>query len=597
MLLAMLIPAWLGRQVGHIGLTGHALQMLALTLAVRVILAGLTPPRALGFISLGVTALGVHAYHVPVITLLFGAALVSRGLQKPGIWPGLARWGVAYVTAMLAAMCVLGYFVGRGVSGGAQALGVYEMNLIAPFLPQGSALAGQRWAGGWFTHTFDPTGGQSFEGYNYQGAGVLLLLAAAGVMLWRRRHGGGKVVFLDQAKPAPPVRPAVTRVRRWGPLVAALALLVLYAVGTNPYLGPVRLFSLPLPSAAWMEPLALFRCHGRFFWTVGYALLAGALVTVDRLEPPPARHALLAAAVAMQAADMSQMLYGLHEKFSQPDALVVPPELTGPMFKGRDYRFFPGFYCTNAWNSQQVVRQLSIIAQRQQASTNSAITVRPPRNACPAPPADALRDAAPGDDRITVLTSEDGQPSAVTRLFAGRSDCRAARDFWLCGHGLSRLSGTAPAGPDDLSTPGHVDVVLPLGTADFRNALARGWSTPESTGVWSDGPRAVLRLPVPPLLDARRLGVVLEAIGYQPAGRAPQRVEVSVDGRRLAEWRLEGGGYQGRRVSVPADLLAPGRPLELVLDLPDAVSPDAVRPGSGDPRRLGVGVRRIALDH
>ena len=598
-LLALLAPAWLARQLGHIGLSGHALQLLALALAVHIVRKGLTRTGLLLFVGLGVFATGVHAYHVPIITLLFGAALVSTGLQEGrGSWPRLARSGAVYLAAVVAAAWFVGYFVGRGASGGVDALGFYEMNLIGPVWPQASWLAGQRWTGGWFSHQFDPTGGEAYEGFNYQGAGVLLLLAAAGVVVLRRRRGSTGPVLLEEPPGLEPRTTPAGAVRgRWGPLAAALLLMFLYALGTQPYAGAVRLFALRLPHASWMEPLALFRCHGRFFWTVGYALAAGALVVLDRAAGARVRGVVLVAAVLLQAADMSQMLWGLHDRFSAPEALAVPRGLAGPAFRGRAYRFYPGFFCTTSWRTQEIVRQLSLIAQRQGASTNSAETARPPSDGCSPPPAVARLDAAPGDRRITVLTSENGLPSAVTNLFVRRSDCRSLPSFWLCGRDLEAVEGSTPVNGRALLSAGHLDDTLALTDPRFRAALASGWSGVEPTGVWSDGPRAVLRLPHPALAHGEYLIVTLDGLGFQPPGRGPQRAYVSTAGVRLAEWRLDGGGYRGLAVVVPANLLRPDAPLELTLDLPDALSPNSVTPGSGDPRRLGVGIRGVTLAH
>ncbi len=600
-LLALLVPAWLGRQIGHIALSGHAIQILALALCVQVIRHGLTRWRAAGFAALGVLAVGVHAYHVPPVTLMLAASLASEVLQRREGAARRAAWaGGAYLAAVLAAAWIVGYFVGRGGSGGVAALGLYEMNLIAPFLPQGSALAGQKWTGGWFTHSFDPTGGQVYEGYNYLGAGVLLVLFCAALLLWREHRPRSAKVSWRKASSAGRDAEATdpSWARRWGPLAAALGLLATYALGTKPYLGTIHLLTVPLPNRPWMEPLALFRCHGRFFWTVGYALTAGGLVVLDRAAGARLRAGVLLAAVLLQAADMSQMLVGLRSQFSRPDALHVPAALRGAAFARRDVRIYPGFFCTGSYPNQRAARQLSIIAQRQGASINSAETAREPAGACTRPPpADALRDAAPGDRRLTVLMGDDGASSAVTTLFGGRSDCFSTSGIWICGRDLAGTPGLTPVAGTQLIRATRPDLALALGTPAFDAALASGWSRPEPSGVWSDGRRAVLRLPRPDRLAGGWLTVSLEGLGYQPGDRAPQRAYASVAGRRLATWSLEGGGYRSLQVSAPVELLPPGRPVEVVIDLPDALSPNAALPGSGDPRVLGLGLRRITLAH
>ena len=107
----------------------------------------------------------------------------------------------------------------------------------------------------------------------------------------------------------------------------------------------------------------------------------------------------------------------------------------------------------------------------------------------------------------------------------------------------------------------------------------------------------MLRLPTPATIATDGLRVTVDALGYLPPHHDLQRAFVSVRGTPLAQWRLEGGGYGGLAVHVPRALLSPGAPTELVIDLPDAISPNAVLPGSGDPRRLGIGIRRITLAH
>ena len=587
-LLALLFPAWLARQIGHIALSGQAIEIAALALAVRSARRGLDAKGVMGFLALGVAAVGIHAYHVPTVALMFAAALASDGLQgRPGALRRALTAGPGFAAALIAAAWMCGYFVGRGGSGGVAALGIYEMNLVAPLLPQGSTLAGQRWQGSWFTHVFDPTGGQTYEGYNYLGAGALLILAAAGVLLWRGRSSAHQGAMHGGAVWA-----------RWGPLLAAAAVLVVYAAGPKPYIGTVRLFAVPLPDRPWMEPLALFRCHGRFFWAVGYGLLAGGLAVLDRRAGPRLGAVVLGAAVLLQAADMSQMLMGLNARFARPDAFEPPAALLSPAFRGRDIRAYPTFFCTSSVSNHVVLTQLTLIAQRQGASTNAAETARAPVGACTrAPPADARVDAAAGDRRLTVLTESDpGVPSSLN-LFTARHDCFAASSFWICGRDLAGVRGLRPIPGRELLRPTRQDLALDMTTPAGTAALLSGWAAPEPTGVWSVAPRAVLRVPHPDLPPGSFLSVTLDALSYQPPGRGPQRALVSVQGQALGQLSVRGGGYQAARITVPSELLKPGQPLEVVLDLPDRLSPNSVTPGAGDPRTLGIGLRRLSLAH
>ena len=430
--LALLVPAFLARQIGHVALSAHAIQIAALALAVRVARRGVNARGLAVFIALGLLAVGVHAYHAPVVTGLFAAALACDALQRrPG---ALRRAGVglaAYLAAVGLAAWMLGYTVGRGRVRRPCGARLLRDEHGRPGVPAGLGLAGHRWTGVWFTHTFDPTGGQAFEGYNYLGAGLLLLLAAAAFARLRLRTAAG--------------RPAGGGggLRRWAPLVAVLALFALYAVGPRGWLGQWRVWAVPLPEARWAEPLALFRAHGRFFWAVGYALLAAGVTAVDKLPAASARNGVLAAALVLQAADASELLRGLHDRFSRPDRLVVPAGLTGPAFAGRGYRAYPAYHCSGGELNQTTIRQLALIAERQHGDINTASTARAPEGACVRPvPPEARVDAAPGDRRITVVLGEDGATDALTEQFRLRNDCYAFDQVWLCGRDLGSCRGS-----------------------------------------------------------------------------------------------------------------------------------------------------------
>ena len=585
--LALLIPSFLSRQLGHIALAGHALQIAALACAVHGVRHGVDRRIAAAFLGLGALATTTHAYHVPPVTLMLAAALGSDLLQRrPGAVRRAFTVGVGYLVVVLGVAVLFGYLVGRGDSGGMAALGVYEMNMVAPVLPQASWLAGQRWTGGWFTHVFDPTGGQLFEGHNYLGGGVLLALAAA---LLRR------VPFATMREQERVSSRTVDDLRRWGPLFIACALLTLYALGPQGWLGYARIWNMPLPKGRWAEPLALFRAHGRFFWTVTYALLAAGVVGVDRLRTRTLRVVLLGVVLLLQFADSSELLRALHQRFGRGEPLAVPFALTGPAFEGRTYRIYPTYFCTESSLNQALVRQLSLIAQRRHASTNSASTARGTSSVClKPPPADALLDAVLGDRRITVLMGDSSGPTSLTSRFSARSDCYNAGKAWLCGRDLAGVPGLTHVDGSALTLDRRTLADIAITVDPGKVALASGWSVPEVTGVWSDGPRAVLRLPTAGATTDRPLLISLEALGYMAPGRAPQRAWVSVGGRRLAEWKLD-EVYYGQHVAVPADLVSPGRPIDLVIDLPDAVSPATAIGSGADTRRLGIGIKHAIL--
>lgn len=174
-------------------------------------------------------------------------------------------------------------------------------------------------------------------------------------------------------------------------------------------------------------------------------------------------------------------------------------------------------------------------------------------------------------------------PAAAVLLALSAASCGPAEKAAAPDPGAAAIMAEAPTGP------------IPLNTPPANVHLVSGWSTPEASGVWSLAPRAVLRLPHPELAAEAVLPVTLEALAYRPAGRGPQRLIASVGVERVGELKLENGGYAPVKLSVPARLLRKGEPLELTLDMPDALSPASVDSSSKDNRLLGVGLKSVTV--
>jgi hypothetical protein len=155
-------------------------------------------------------------------------------------------------------------------------------------------------------------------------------------------------------------------------------------------------------------------------------------------------------------------------------------------------------------------------------------------------------------------------------------------------------------GPPRLRTPGlalyrstsvwQVWSKIPFDTGRRPAGLGSGWSGPERVGIWTDGPRATLRVD-PPSDQTGPMVVELNAVAFSPPGWNGQRVDVSVAGRLLARWRVHDGDYF---VQVPAGG-RPGSPVDLVFSLPDAVAPASVLAGAADRRQLAIGVRQVKV--
>ncbi|PIB90576.1 hypothetical protein [Caulobacter sp. FWC2] len=567
-LLALFFPAWLTRQFGHIALGGQWLLILGLAWAVLVARFGLTRRRIVEISALGLVVAGTHAYHLVPVAACLGAGLLSELLQKRAkAWLHATIALVAFAVGVGFAAWVLGYG-GVGQSGGGGALGVYSMNVLGPLWPQASTLAGQRWDNVWFTGTLNVPG-QTFEGYNYLGAGVLLVVIAAAAWCGLGLVRGEK--------------PGAAAWRRFGPLALMLVMMTLYAIGPRPYLGPLLMFDIGRPQGAFGMVLGLFRAHGRFFWIVGYAVLAFSIARIDRLESSRLRLGLLGLALALQVADMSQVIRGVRTIYEPTAPYYDAVIRTDPAFEGRPWRFQPVIECVQDFDAWTMV-QMSHQALRRHGVSNSGPVARALKVSCDIEPA-AKGDAAPGDRTITAVIGDPVQKPALFETFAHRTDCYRFVRGLLCGRGLAQVPGLEPYAAVSAEALAAAPVIY-LNKGVKPPELGKGWGLPEQFAIWSDGKAAWLTLDT---RGARDFVLFLNVIAIGPSKDDTQAIEVVFDGKAQRRTRITRGVF-----SVRIRGATPGQPARVELRLPEASAPPPFH-GIPDPRLLGIGVNEIRV--
>jgi hypothetical protein len=562
-LIALFYPAWFVRQFGHIALAGHWLLILSLAWSVQVARFGLSRRRILEITVLGVATLGIHPYHVVPFAACLGSGLLSELLQKRDQAPRSVLLTIVSVgLAMGLSAWVLGYGANGGQSGGGAAMGAYSMNVLGPFLPQASAAFGQIWDGRWFTGTLDANGAQTFEGYAYLGAGLLLLaFAAAARAVWGMARGG-----VGRHKMA---------WSRFCPLLIALVILTLWAIGPRPYLGMKLLFDLPRPTGKLGDLIGLFRAHGRFFWIVGYAILALAITRIDKLESARLRGGLLALAALLQVFDMTQMIRGVRTTYKPVAPLYDAVVRTDPAFEHRPWRFQPLVECVGA-DDGWVIVQLSGQALRRHGVSNSGPSARAFNVSCEIDAA-ATVNAGPGDRTITAVIGDRSKQTTLFDRFKERSDCYAFTRGLLCGRDLAQ-TGLEPYIP--LSSEAIAAAPIIRTAAVRPAALGDGWAPPEPHGTWTSAKTAWLTVDnvTPDFV------LLINLVSVAPTG--PQRVEFFVDGRLMSRARVTTPGLLTARISSGHER----GPTRIEIRLPDAAFPSPV-----DPRRLGIGVDEIRV--
>lgn len=120
---------------------------------------------------------------------------------------------------------------------------------------------------------------------------------------------------------------------------------------------------------------------------------------------------------------------------------------------------------------------------------------------------------------------------------------------------------------------------------DMRCFLKKGWSeNTENWGVWSQGKRAILNLPLPssPIKE-----IVLELRAFVSQTHPIQNITITVDGRSSKSYSLF--SFENNKVIVSLDPSAGERSIELSFDIPEPRSPQSVGL-SEDHRELGIGL-------
>lgn len=254
--LFVLMPTLLMR-VGHPALTAHFVLLWALW--VYLSSSSDRPATTTRQVLLGFVVGLIHPYLAAMtVALLAAVPLRDRTVRSM----------IGFAGALLAtvfAWWIAGFIsVGSTTDLAGGGLGLYSMNLLSPITPHGwSTMLPERPVA---------TEMQAYEGFQYLGAGVLLLVLAAVVarLTWR----------------SPSWQPP------WPVTVICIAS-ALYAVSPRVTLGDAVLVDLTSPA---LDRWAFFRASGRFFWPMTYLLLSAAIsLVVTRLRT------MLAIAVLMSA--------------------------------------------------------------------------------------------------------------------------------------------------------------------------------------------------------------------------------------------------------------------------------------------------------
>jgi len=451
---SLLWPAWLSR-LGHINLIGHFCLLMALGLSARAV-ANRRPVPVGPTVGLLTAAILIHPY-----LFVFSAALLAAPLLRADIQGRHARLKEASRLLMSVGCAALLHRLLGGSSGGAdRGFGHYSMNLLSPIFPQRSGIFGAS------LPVIDATGGQ-YEGFNYLGAGGLLVVAVALALGWGRGWRG------------------------WYPLLGVLGCLTFLALTPRIYAG--TLLVLPLPAWPWDQVFGIVRASGRAFWAVAYALVFGAIGFLGVRLPVVLSAPLFGLAIAIQAMDTTPLLNEARGILAEGEAHLPPLPVLPPGL----HLFRTAPPCPAPGVAASIIDRSRLAAVRAGAALTDIRSARSPVwFNCETGLSDALETPLQaGETRLFLPPA-----SRVLRQEAlgVEAMCRSQGEAVLCARRLDVQGAQIPSGE-----------ALPTLTDELAALLATGWQADTDGTAWSEGPRATLLFRT----DAAAIRLHLSGIG------------------------------------------------------------------------------------
>lgn len=154
----------------------------------------------------------------------------------------------------------------------------------------------------------------------------------------------------------------------------------------------------------------------------------------------------------------------------------------------------------------------------------------------------AYLSSVPEYDRYLTASEKETEYYVLTHLGAVR-DLVMPPPEPAEGEGAPRIPGTLAGA-----------IHLTFGQGNATPYLERGWSTPEGSHTWIDGPRGTLRLPLNPALAGHPATLSIDAFTVDPI-KDKQKVEILVDDKPAAAFGMsytyEDGGILNVNTSVP----------------------------------------------
>ena len=523
----LVMPAFIFRWA-HIPLAAHWIILFSILFYIRAV--SVAGRRELYFSAIGIgSILGINAYLLAMSAPIFLAGVAEATRRKRISWRVAVFAGVLMLATIGTWSIVFGVFGDKGLpsSGG---FGHYSMNFLSPIVPQISAIPG-------FDRILDSTGGQ-YEGFNYLGAGILLLVL--GTLIFKPKS----VIVVLYSNPI---------------LAIVLVGLFLYSISDKIYIGNYFIADLHYSNAPIFRTLtSVFRADGRFFWPVGYFIAISAIILWIKFLPLRLSAIIIISVLFIQLIDVYPLI-----------KYVESHTIAEPSFKGRsglmdaamshsEFLIYPKYFCTSSQQLQNNILQLQLIAVRAGIPANSAyldrVTESIDCNADKQRLLDNIASNATTQNPLVVMIKDDAPKGiALTHALAGFS-CRDTADLIVCSRKINdpafvALGPEADLRPDILP----LDKKLSIGmNGDAVPYLGPGWSSTEEQLRWAEGPEtSILGRFDKPICSALTFDALIKPLSFK--NYAVQRAEVALNGIHIGEIVLSQLDQQVIHFDIPFD--------------------------------------------
>lgn len=468
---------------------------------------------------LGITGM-IHPYMLFMVAAIWSGEVlrglwpVLQNLRDRMVWPkllGSVVWRAAAVLACpLITLGIAGAYE-RGQSPAAGGWSYYSMGLDALFNPVRSDFSA-------ILKAWPLDAGQSFEGYQYLGFGILCLLAIA-VALY---------ALTPEARTARPF------LRKLTPLALPFLALFLIAVTNHGqfYGYTVWKFSIPQQLSG---TLGILRASGRFFWPISYLMVAAALVVLFKSRPRIIA-VVLPSVLLIQAYDINGLAAAMRKatglaEYSQTYYLTPSPIWDELVKRSTGVDFYP----VNVHLNDKLFYELTYRATTDGKPVNTMYPAREnlTQIAYEYKGEDAFRDGVINDNRLLVFLKQCDAPASL------QPRLRMLDGVWII----------PPANAADLNLPrpqwSPIRSEVRFGWLDQGTCLLEGdWSRPEYDGVWTQGPQAGVVIPIKHMqFDTPTPPKALD-LKLKARSRRAMTVSVMVNGLKAGDLSIDRGTAQ-----------------------------------------------------